>query len=162
MVLFARNGYLIELTNSKLSHGTSTDDVIKPQGLTGKYSISSLDVVDGSIDVNGVVPEQRIQPENIEETAIDDEIDFLNELVGIDDTANVSQMKESLFPEGIDMSVDNDEEEKDREIDQYKKRMNEQTGNITIAKADEHDDCKRRVNMAQEERKEEHKESLCM
>ena len=69
--------------------------------------------MDGSIDVNGVVPEQRIQPESIEDTVSDDEIDFLNELVGIDDTANVSQMKESLFPEGIDMSDDNDEEEKD-------------------------------------------------
>ena len=110
---FARTGCLIELQNRRLDDGTTTDDVIKPQGLTGKYSIPSLDVVDGSIDVNGVVPEQRIQPESIEETASDDEIDFLNELVGIDDTANVSQMKESLFPEGIDMSDDNDEEEKD-------------------------------------------------
>ena len=98
---FARTGCLIELQNRRLDDGTTTDDVIKPQGLTGKYSIPSLDVVDGSIDVNGVVPEQRIQPESIEETASDDEIDFLNELVGIDDTANVSQMKESLFLKGL-------------------------------------------------------------
>ena len=69
--------------------------------------------MDRPLDIDEIVPEQTIPPESIEETNSDDEIDLLNELVGIDETANVSLKVESIIPEGIEMSDDTNEEEED-------------------------------------------------
>ena len=48
---FDRACCLIELCSRKLSDGTCTDDLIKPQGLTGKYSIPTQEIVDEYVDL---------------------------------------------------------------------------------------------------------------
>lgn len=63
---FARTGCLIELANRRLSDGTSTDDVIKPQGLTGKYSIPSLNIVDEHVNLETNVPSETMPNSSVD------------------------------------------------------------------------------------------------
>ena len=108
---FARTGCLIELTNRRLSDGTNTDDVIKPQGLTGKYSIPSLDIVDEDVDLETNVPDETIPESDIDNFTPEEVIDLLNHMVEFDQSANVTINVENILPEGIDV-FDNNEEGK--------------------------------------------------
>ena len=108
---FARTGCLIELTNRKLSDGKSTDDEIKPQGLTGKYSIPSLNIVDEHVDLEANVPSETMPNSSIDNITPEQRIDLLNHMVEVDQSANVTINVENIIPEGIDDDEGKEEDE---------------------------------------------------
>ena len=55
-----RTGCLIVLHNRELADGTNTDDLIKPQGLTSKYTVPVLGTMPEDIDFGPNTPNKTI------------------------------------------------------------------------------------------------------
>ena len=107
---FERTGCLIELSNRCLGDGSFSDDLIRPQGLAGKYEVPPVPpataVVADAGDVVVNCPDVVELPDDID--AIQDEdnvvVDLLNDYLEINDDFNDTKLitEESLVPEGID------------------------------------------------------------